>query len=281
MLVMASVLHKPNGHTWIIILCNFVILLGAVFVPLYHQWITAQLRIVGLWRIDNTQELILDQATFVSAIWLMAANLSSIISLILVNNDASEERGRFREDERLPANCSILAIRADKKLKAVWGLTWGTVIFLVLVVFVLLFQGPTHRVVAFANVASGGIYMFVVFVTDLIGHSAISDCQKIEGAVAGEISQMGDGPDKDRKKRFLNVVRNSLTSLSFFTKVAFLVDIPILLGLLIIYLQEFGVMQDSWFRIGFATGAVAMHIIAANLVSIMLSIFIFSEAHTD
>lgn len=272
-----ATLHPPNTQTWITIICNIIFLVCAILAPRYHHIITTGLTSAGLWKIQQNPESPTLQADFITALWLITANLSSIVSLLLVNYEASEERGKFCSDDRLPTACSIHAKKADKKLKLVWGITFFVVLSLALVIFSILFQGPTHRVISIASVVSGGIYMFIVLINDGFGHWAIKDCERIKDATIDEIKQTNDASEKARKVRFVEKVDTTLTSLSFFTKVVFLVDIPILIGLCVIYAQEFGVMDDSLFRQGFSTGAIAMHIIAANLVSIMLSIFIFNE----
>ncbi|HKQ04649.1 MAG TPA: hypothetical protein VJ464_05925 [Blastocatellia bacterium] len=223
----------------------------------------------------------MEQTIFVTAAWLVATNLSSVVSLFFVNDEASQERGRLIRDKAIPSECRQMARRVERKLRFVYSITWVMVLFLVLVIFLLIYHGPSASVIHFATISSGGIYLFVVFLNDLIGHSAIKNCENIKEKTIEELGNLPDGPTKENKKEFLEELNEQIVSMSFFTKVVFLVDIPILLGLAIIYCQEYGVLNESVFRLGFATGAIAMHILAANLVSIALSVFVFQEAQSQ
>lgn len=270
----APVLHKPNLFTWITIITNTFVLLSALLVPLLYnsgqvnQWFAEW----GIWA-NKTPDPTSQQSIWVAVMWLIATNVTSMVSLALVNTQSSNNTIRdsnLDDDELQDAN--KIAKRVNTKMRIVWLFTGLVILMLFGVILTLWIRGPKEEIMRAAIILSSLGYMALVTLSDFIGSSALEDCQEIMNLVETKCSTA------QIKTRLLAMLRRTEEDLAFFRRVILFVDFPILLGLIVITIQEYAILIESPFRAGFTTGAIAMHIVIANLVSIVLSMFKFKES---
>lgn len=273
----SAALHRPDGYAIFAIIINVLILIAAACAPYFHATplIDSWLMKSGLWAMNQSPSGIERQSVVVNAVWLIAANVISIFSLSLVNFQASDRSNTLQSDVvfRCVPEAMPLASKIDRKLFIVRIITVIMLLILFLVIVYIFLEGPKTHVISVASLCSGGLYMGIVLVNDVIGATAIKDCQAIRPLMETTIVEVPAG----LQRALVDKVTETQSSLEFFRRVILFVDLPIMIGLGVVYFQEYAILTESPFRTGFSTGAVAMHITAANLVSIVLSMFIFDS----
>ena len=284
-----ALFESPNANTWVAIISNFIILVIATFIPrlyndngFFDEWLKVQNP-----SLSNEAKYNM----FVSAGWLVAMNISSLCSIFVVNKDASSNKMLIARDSSLPHTCSDSAKALDKKLNNIWLFTL-IIVFVILGHIGLLLAKPSGGIIHYMYFFSGAIYMILVSINDFFGHSCVNSCKKIKEEIQEEFRRhpiIYSGVEKeseiyyhlhDREESRNNLlvkIDDIVKDLSFFSRIIAFIDIPILMGLSIIYIQEYTVLPHGLFREGFATGALAMHIIAANLISIVIGMYIFEK----
>jgi hypothetical protein len=287
---MQQLFKKPTKNTRIAISTNSIVLVLAIFAPLLYNvplcngWISS---INSGYNDDQKYSL------FVSVVWLFAVNISSLCSLTVVNKDASTQKQQIAGDAMLPDSCEEEAIRLDRNLDRIWRFTECILIILVCVIVSLLFH-PTEEFIHLGALFSSAVYMGLVSINDCFGHLCLDRCLRIKHVAEQQFQTLSlERVDTSKisnsavrimieetirgRKRFLNKIEELEHDLSFFSRMIVFIDIPIIIGLGIIYAQEYLVLRHGLFRSGFSIGAIAMHIIAANLISIMIGMYIFDK----
>jgi hypothetical protein len=271
--VYATVFSKPQTiYGWIVIIINLVFIVLATAAPTYvDSW---PIRAWFSWNRAWTGAVnpIDKQAVLTSAAWLMAANIISFFSLILLNAKSGWQRGSlsgYTKDD----NAELRVTRFNRSLLVVFWLTLVMFLFLFVIMISLVIWGTHKGLLNTVSWFTGFGYLGYMLVNDFFAARAFVHCSKIEVIDEAKVSADLRAKYNEYKEKLRETVRD----LSVYSKLIWFVDVPILLGLIPIYFLKRSVLWESLYKEGFVMGTIAMHVIAANLISIVIDLVQYRE----
>jgi hypothetical protein len=111
---------------------------------------------------------------------------------------------------------------------------------------------------------TGGAYLFIMTISDIRACTAYRrvSCLKYD---------LGNSIDENLKEEYRKNLRDLVESLSDYERIFRYVDVPFLLGVAIILLYKFTVLDHNTYYLGFIAGTIAMHTILANVISLFIA----------
>jgi hypothetical protein len=130
-----------------------------------------------------------------------------------------------------------------------------------------LFGTRLHENVFFvAIIWTGFVYVLAMMSCDLAARKSYQRLCSLELVIPNDQELGPDYPDRARRAH-----RELLETLGDFDRMIFYVDLPVLVGVSIILLHKFTVLEPGAYYLGFIAGAVAMHTILANIISLAIA----------
>jgi hypothetical protein len=211
------------------------------------------------------------QAVAASAAWLLAANAISFLSLILLNARSGKQKGTLSDFAKKESKTHVQ--RFDRSLTFVFWLTLGMFLFLLLVMVSVIAWGTNRAWLDYVALFTGFVYIGYMLINDSFAARAFVHCSRIEPVESAKVTDDLQAGYTDYRMKLFTTKKD----LSAYSKIIWFVDVPILLGLIPLYLQKRYTLLDGLFKEGFVMGTIAMHVIAANLISIVIDLVQYRE----
>ncbi len=270
-----SEFSPPAGlHLWALTFIG-VMLAFLVIVPadVLHHWLGWQ-----LWTLDGVEP----ERTTAGMLWLLLANLVSIVAVLLLLIDLWRlVRGvadqSFEVDaDRIKTRCGEELTEAIRQRPAGWALrpldwTFGISVIAVIAVcasFAIavfaFFPKVTPSLFVGLTMLTGLGYLSVMTVGDLFAHKAFKRCSCLKHNWPANATEPQKAALTEDFEKLMGI-------LGEYDRVIRFVDLPILASLAVITTYKFftlGAMDG--YHIGFISGSVAMHVIIANAISLLI-----------
>ena len=239
-------------------------------------------------------------------VWLLFANFVSIASLFALNASLGPKSGHFENfsaslkphmpswfsklDEANKNNLQQEISKYKNKLDLSRNLTLILIAILLMatsiILYEIIFNTPTYTEAGAASdeilksnkaelkvlitwlvVVTGPLYLSWMWICDALAHSGFRISRKVV-----EFVRSKHNPHEQSEVGHLDELDDIFKDLKVYGRLIYVVDIPLFVGVVIITVVKFLVLTDAddSYQEGFAAGAVAMHVLAANFVSLFL-----------
>lgn len=270
-----TVLDWPRSNVaWVVISINLFLIIVATLLPSYMDywpisfWFSSDPAWTG-----QQVDLVAKHATCVTGAWLLAANLISFLSLFLLNFRSGDQAGTLSDLATAESAPSVRGF--DRMLAVVRVLSYVMLFLLLIAMLFLLLVGSRLQWLHGITWFTGIVYIVYMLVNDGFAARAFTHCSQIQ-ADESNINSLNE-TQRIHLTNYKIKLWCTKRDLSVYKKLIYFVDLPILIGLIPIYSQKVLIMPDSLYKEGFISGSIAMHVIAANLISIAIDLVQYRE----
>lgn len=210
-------------------------------------------------------------------VWILVSAFISFTSVAIINFHSGQKIGQFKPPEEwgTMSGCAkrIAQYLLTMQILAVIAMLFSLLIAVSLVIALSIpssfssFPLDHIKVVHVLTFVTGPAYIFVMMVSDVFAWAAKDQVAEIRKSGA-----YADLAEASKQK-----LASNERDLSVYPWLIFVVDIPVLCALAFIFWQEHFITDDM-FLMGFSAGAVATHVIVANIISIVIDYLVQNRA---
>jgi NitT/TauT family transport system substrate-binding protein len=210
-------------------------------------------------------------------VWILVSAFISFTSVAIINFHSGHKVGQFKPPEEW-GKMHECARRIGRylftvQILAVIAMFFSFIIAISLAVALIVPSSflslalDQIKVVQALTFLTGPAYIFVMMVSDVVAWAAKDQVVQIKNSDSYEALTAASKA---------KLASNEL-DLSVYPWLIFVVDIPVLCALAFIFWQE-QFISDDMFLMGFSAGAVATHVIVANIISIVIDYLVQNKA---
>jgi hypothetical protein len=264
----AGGLPRPKGLTIFVLVVNTLAFALGVLLPTDGILADFQMQLgPGDWGHKLIEPLV----------WILVSAFISFTSVAIINFHSGQKIGQFRPPEEWGAMhlCAkrIANYLLAMQVLAVIAMVFSLLIFAALVIALTIpssfssFPVNHIKIVNALTFITGPAYIFIMMISDVFAWAAKDQVVQIRKSI-----DYTEFRDASKAK-----IASNERDLSVYPWLIFVVDIPVLCALGFIFWQEYFITDDM-FLMGFSAGAVATHVIVANIISIVIDYLVQNKA---